>query len=201
MANSFQPASYISDRGYQAHPQPDADVEEEEEEEDKEHSLDVEMANSEVVTPSPTFDTRPSSSANSSHQASVSPALAAQDAPATRHRHGSYASIHSVAALDYHHCHYNYSSSATTSPVWGGSGNAGPAGYVLPPPSSNAGSTLTSPALGPLRENDVDQEATAALLMLNSDRRGTLGHVRGRNNSATASGPGRGLSVRDLLSA
>jgi hypothetical protein len=51
-------------------------------------------------------------------------------------------------------------------------------------------SALTSPALMPLRESgerDLDQEATAALLMLNTDRRGIPGS-------------GRGMSVRDLLS-
>lgn len=62
---------------------------------------------------------------------------------------------------------------------------------------SNPGSTLTSPALGPLRERDLDQEATAALLMLNSDRRGTVGTGADRGSN----GSGRGMSVRDLLSA
>jgi hypothetical protein len=47
---------------------------------------------------------------------------------------------------------------------------------------------LTSPALAPQR--DLDQEATAALLMLNTDRRAS--------KQGTAA---RGMSVRDLLSA
>jgi hypothetical protein len=42
---------------------------------------------------------------------------------------------------------------------------------------------LTSPALNP--QSELDQEAMAALLMLNNDRRDSKG---------------RGLSVRDLLS-
>lgn len=50
------------------------------------------------------------------------------------------------------------------------------------------GSALTSPALLPQR--DLDQEATAALLMLNTDRRGTHSSISGRG----------GMSVKDLLS-
>jgi hypothetical protein len=49
--------------------------------------------------------------------------------------------------------------------------------------------SLTSPALLPQRDRDMDQEATAALLMLNTDRRGTHGGIGGR-----------GMSVKDLLS-
>jgi hypothetical protein len=49
---------------------------------------------------------------------------------------------------------------------------------------------LTSPALLPQRDRDMDQEATAALLMLNTDRRGTHGNIGGRG----------GMSVKDLLS-
>lgn len=49
------------------------------------------------------------------------------------------------------------------------------------------GSALTSPALQPQRDRDLDQEATAALMMLNCDRRGMVDG-------------GRGMSVKDLLS-
>lgn len=65
----------------------------------------------------------------------------------------------------------------------------GPNAYNYTP--STSGSTLTSPALGPMRDRDLDQEATAALLMLNTDRRGTTSH---------SSIGGRGMSVKDLLS-
>ncbi|KAH6682338.1 hypothetical protein F5X68DRAFT_155832 [Plectosphaerella plurivora] len=151
---------------------------------------DVEMTGSEA--PSPTFTAEPS------HQPSVSPALLSEDA---RNRHNSYSS----ASTDQRH--YSYSS-ATTSPAFGPqSYNYGRGGPSLPP------SALTSPALVPLREHrDLDQEATAALLMLNSDRRGSLvgghsGHQSDRSNSTGSAstpqpsqGTGRGMSVRDLLS-
>ena len=52
-------------------------------------------------------------------------------------------------------------------------------------------STGTSPTIFPEGLRDADQEATAALLMLNTDRRNPGG---GRSG-------GRGMSVRDLLSA
>ncbi|KAJ4394381.1 hypothetical protein N0V93_003598 [Gnomoniopsis smithogilvyi] len=185
LASSFRPQSYHAEEQYQSHEQAY-------EEEGEEQSPDVEMANSDI-TPSPTFTTRPSSSTAltqqqpSSHQASPSPALTAQDSAARRH--DSYASISNAVE---HHRHYSYSS-ATMSPAMGpGWSSAG--GYA----PSNPGSTLTSPALGPLRERDLDQEATAALLMLNSDRRGTVGNVADRGGS---SANGRGMSVRDLLSA
>ncbi|CAK7565130.1 MAG: hypothetical protein SEPTF4163_003039 [Sporothrix epigloea] len=66
--------------------------------------------------------------------------------------------------------------------------------------ASISGSTLTSPALLP--QQDMDQEATAALLMLNSDRRGASGSVSGGsgsngNGSTTVA---RCMSVKDLLS-
>ncbi|CAN8098809.1 unnamed protein product [Discula destructiva] len=207
MGSPFQPASYQADGDFQSQEQqqmyPNEEDEEEEDDEDEQHSPDVEMGNSEDVapSPSPTSSTHPYVSTAFSHQTSISPALPAQDAAAMRQRHGSYASVNSTAPVDYHyHRPYSYSSSAVTSPVWGA---AGPAGYVLPPPSSTSGSTLTSPALGPMRERDLDQEATAALLMLNSDRRGTVGQVpaRGGGSGVAASGAGRGMSVRDLLSA
>jgi hypothetical protein len=151
---------------------------------------DVEMTGSEA--PSPTFTAQPS------HQPSVSPALLSED---VRNRHNSYSST----STD--HRHYSYSS-ATTSPAFGPQTyNYGRGGPSLP------ASALTSPALAPLREHrDLDQEATAALLMLNSDRRGSMigGHSSresDRSNSTGGAatpqpqqGTGRGMSVRDLLS-
>lgn len=183
MASSFRPQAYNPEEQYNSQQAYD----------EEENSPDVEMADSDIA-PSPTFTTRPSSSTtlsnhqSSSHQASVSPALIAQDSSAIR-RHDSYASISTAVE---HHRHYSYSS-ATTSPAIGPGWSTG--GYV----PSNPGSTLTSPALGPLRERDLDQEATAALLMLNSDRRGTVGTAAANGGGSNASG--RGMSVRDLLSA
>jgi hypothetical protein len=125
---------------------------------------DVEMTSSEAVSPTFTETAR-------SNQPSISPALVAQD---DRHRQYSYSSV----STD--HRNYSFSTASTTSPAFG------PQLYVNAPGSSSASnSTLTSPALMPQPE---DQEATAALLMLNADRRGTIGNS------------GRGMSVRDLLS-
>ncbi|KAL9945317.1 hypothetical protein D7B24_000088 [Verticillium nonalfalfae] len=147
-------------------------------------SGDVEMTGSEAA--SPPFAAQPSRS----HQPSVSPALLAEDA---RNRNHSYSST----STD--HRHYSYSaSSATTSPAFGPQiCDYGRAGGPSQPPSA-----LTSPALAPQREHrDLDQEATAALLMLNSDRRGTIGSGHGRSSATESQGTGRGMSVRDLLSA
>ncbi|EPE36669.1 HLH, helix-loop-helix DNA-binding protein [Glarea lozoyensis ATCC 20868] len=78
--------------------------------------------------------------------------------------------------------HYSFSASSTTSPA------LGPGAYEFSRNLPSVGSALTSPALLPQR--DLDQEATAALLMLNTDRRGTRGSISGRG----------GMSVKDLLS-
>ncbi|KAH8201563.1 hypothetical protein TruAng_004255 [Truncatella angustata] len=126
---------------------------------------DVEMGGSEAA--SPTWTERTSRS----QRPSESPALLAQD---TQNRHGSYSSV----STD--HRHYSFSSAA--SPAFGPQTY----GYARNIPSGS-NSTLTSPALAPQR--DLDQEATAALLMLNNDRRGVV------NTGA------RGMSVKDLLSA
>ncbi|KAG0649688.1 Sterol regulatory element-binding 1 [Hyphodiscus hymeniophilus] len=105
-----------------------------------------------------------------SNRPSASPALLPQD---SRGQQDSYSSITDQR-------HYSFSTSSNTSPA------LGPGQYSYTP--SNVGSTLTSPALLPQR--DVDQEVTAALLMLNTDRRGTQGSISGRG----------GMSVKDLLS-
>jgi hypothetical protein len=78
--------------------------------------------------------------------------------------------------------------------------------------SSTSSSTTTSPTLLPLSSQhqnqspadsrmdvDMDHEATAALLMLNADRRGarTLSAVGGDNANKVV---GKGMSVKDLLS-
>lgn len=70
-------------------------------------------------------------------------------------------------------------------------------------------STNTSPALQPQQNNaDVDHEASAALLMLNQDRRGTLDSIidkvtdassESRNHESQGTSKRMGMSVRDLL--
>jgi hypothetical protein len=143
---------------------------------------DVEMSDSDAA--SPTFTARPDHQHPQyqqyqmqmhQHQPSVSPAIPSQD---ERHRQHSYSSV----STEYRH--HSFSTSATTSPAFGPQLH-GPSSYARSSTSTSA-STLTSPALNP--QNDLDQEATAALLMLNNDRRG-----QGVN--------ARGLSVKDLLSA
>ncbi|KAK7535495.1 hypothetical protein IWX50DRAFT_22905 [Phyllosticta citricarpa] len=101
--------------------------------------------------------------------------------------------------------HQNYVFSTTGSH----SNNASPS--ILPSPGAmaisgerNLSFSLTSPALGPQPDSREDHEATAALLMLNSDRRrwdgrGPDAAARGAVQEARA--PMRGkMSVRDLLS-
>ncbi|KAK0633504.1 hypothetical protein B0T14DRAFT_417713 [Immersiella caudata] len=107
---------------------------------------------------------------------SMSPALLPEQAYAAGHDSSSSVSRH-----------HSFSTSATTSPAFGPQVYGGSYPQSV---HSASGSALTSPALPPLR--DIDQEATAALLMLNqTDRRGN-----GSSLSAV-----RGMSVRDLLSA
>ncbi|QPC66885.1 hypothetical protein HYE67_009116 [Fusarium culmorum] len=128
---------------------------------------DIEMEDSDV--------TSPALNAMSDHNArhpSASPALPPQD---SRHRAQSYSS----ASTD--HRRYSYSVSAGTSPAFGPQIYGAP--HYARSDASAPGSALTSPALNP--QSELDQEAMAALLMLNNDRRDSKG---------------RGLSVRDLLS-
>jgi hypothetical protein len=49
-------------------------------------------------------------------------------------------------------------------------------------------------------ELELDQEATAALLMLNSDRRQWRGVAKADDSNSRRSSGGGGMSVRDLLS-
>lgn len=111
-----------------------------------------------------------------SHQ--TSPAMLPQD---FRHRQDSYSSVST------NHRHYSISTCSTTSPALGPSTY----NYDYARSIASTGSALTSPALVPQRDQrDVDEEASAALLMLNADRRGT---------NSSHSGV-RGMSVKDLLS-
>jgi hypothetical protein len=158
---------------------------------DEDEGSDVEMANDEAISPTSNVARTPTAHTHtyqSSHQPSVSPALLPQD----YQRHNSYSStsLSNSTSHDTDHRHYSYSTSATTSPAFGPQ-----SGYEYA--ISNIGSALTSPALLPQRDGsrDLDQEATAALLMLNSDRRGTNG-----SSTAPVVERGRGMSVRDLLS-
>ncbi|XP_044715005.1 helix-loop-helix DNA-binding domain-containing protein [Hirsutella rhossiliensis] len=84
-------------------------------------------------------------------------------------RHSQPSISPALLAQDHHHRRFSHFFTST---------DLGHYGY-----SSSAESTLTSPIL---LQNDFDHEASAALLMLNKDRRGPPAR-------------GRGLSVRDLL--
>lgn len=132
------------------------------------HSPDVDMSSSSSASPAFT------PVAARSQQPSMSPALLPED---SRNRHGSYSSVSTEYRL------HGYSTPSTTSPVFG------PQVYSDAQRAHSAyGSALTSPALPPQR--DLDQEATAALLMLNQvDRR-----------TGTRTSAPRGMSVRELLS-
>ncbi|TDZ65878.1 Transcriptional regulator of form adherence 6 [Colletotrichum trifolii] len=160
---------------------------------------DVEMTDSEAAV-SPTFPAQQQQQQHNQHyhyqqqdhhqQSSVtpSPALSAQDA---RHRQDSYSSVSTSTTQR----HYSYSAgSATTSPAFGPQAYGGFGhGHGVVGPGPGSLSALTSPALAPQR--DLDQEATAALLMLNSDRRGTAGGSGGGGSasaSSSARGAGRG---------
>ncbi|KAL2269971.1 hypothetical protein VTJ83DRAFT_2155 [Remersonia thermophila] len=138
------------------------------------------MASSMSNAPSPAFvpllDGR-------ARQPSASPAML----PLASHaRHPSSSSA--AAPTEYYHVAGSggYITSASTSPSFGALGSAD-----APLPYLAYGPALTSPALVPRRDVVDDQEATAALLMLNQmDRRASAG----------AAAPPRGISVKDLLS-
>jgi len=71
-------------------------------------------------------------------------------------------------------------------------------------PSRRSSATPRQATAAARSELELDQEATAALLMLNSDRRqwrgvGATKAAEDNNNSRRSSGGG-GMSVRDLLS-
>ncbi|ROW11512.1 hypothetical protein VMCG_00983 [Cytospora schulzeri] len=144
--------------------------------EEEQYPPDVEMTGSDAATSPATLTTHPSTPANTVYH---------------HHHHQHYQQQPSVSPVllaqdTVHRQDSSYSSASTTSAS-----------------VSRSGSTLTSPALGPLGERDLDQEATAALLMLNIDRRGTVAAGGGSRSSVSGGGggTGRGMSVRDLLSA
>ncbi|KAK4128179.1 hypothetical protein N657DRAFT_651928 [Parathielavia appendiculata] len=127
-----------------------------------------------------------------SQQPSISPALGPQQQDNSHHahasRHNSYSSVSSEYRGGLSHQQGGYITSTTTSPFFGPQQHQQQQQQQQQQYAHSAygGSALTSPALPPQR--DLDQEATAALLMLNQmDRR------------TSSAGP-RGMSVRDLLS-
>ncbi|PBP24707.1 hypothetical protein BUE80_DR004498 [Diplocarpon rosae] len=128
---------------------------------------DVEMGGSEQALPAY------SAPVAHSNRPSAPPALMSQD---FRNRQDSHATM----STDSRHC--SFTIPITTSPA------LGPGACEYARGAVSVGSTLSSPALLP--QPNPDEEATAALLMLNSDRRGTSGSISGR-----------GISVKDLLSA
>lgn len=155
---------------------------------------------------SPTCTALPSSAGHVSHQYTESPSIPAQD-PSTDspviHRNGSYSSVY-AATFDSRR-HYSFST-ATASPAFGPQQAPTGAEWYAASSHSACASTATSPALGPSVERDLDQEAMAALLMLNSDRRG-MESMRTADSDRTGSSTNlraqkpRGMSVKDLLSA
>ncbi|KAK3397782.1 hypothetical protein B0T20DRAFT_231644 [Sordaria brevicollis] len=165
---------------------------------------DVEMSDS---SGGPSPGSSPPLAATTSHQPSVSPALLPQQR--SRGRHDSITL--GVPSVD-HQRHYSFSgSSVAASPagfnsgahLYGGNGAA----MHDTPTISVSGPALTSPFLG--ARNDLDHEATAALLMLNqhtqaNSRKPTTNTDGSAGAAPAATGPartGRGMSVRDLLSA
>ncbi|KAH7026584.1 uncharacterized protein B0I36DRAFT_366128 [Microdochium trichocladiopsis] len=154
------------------------DEEEEEDTGDVDAQEDVEMTGAASTPVTATHSRSPPTilqhdSGLQSQRPSISPALLAQD---VLQRQQSYSSVSTADRR-----HYSVSSSVT-SPMFHGQGHDYAASI-----GSISHSALTSPALMPQQE---DHEATAALLMLNADRRGTF----------SQSNAGRGMSVRDLLS-
>ena len=145
---------------------------------------DVEMPDEDAESPA---SMRLPHDFSKSRHISISPAILPRqhESMEQQHDHHGHGSCSSSVSTEYQHSYgtpnsWNVSS-ATASPCFdplssGGQGSA-------------IGSALTSPALPP--QNDLDQEAMAALMMLNSDRRGS---ITPKSNNV------RGLSVRDLLS-
>ena len=166
-------------------PRPRSSTHEDEDEDDEEDEKeDLEMEDPPSTTALPAIP--PSLSGNTIHptydsSTTTSPAL--PPTPTQKDHGSSYSS---------------YSSTSTTSslpspafPPQSYQQNYQYAAQTLYGRPSYSLSTETSPAILPEGLKDADQEATAALLMLNMDRR----------NRGGERGGGRGMSVRDLLSA
>ncbi|KAK3334863.1 hypothetical protein B0H65DRAFT_335377 [Neurospora tetraspora] len=170
----------------------------------REEVHDVEMSDSSGVD-SPA-SSPPLAAITSSHQPSASPVILPQQQLRDRHDSISLA----VTSTDYQR-HYSFSgSSVTASPAGFGSWGhlyGGNSNMHDTRTASVSGSALTSPYL--VSRNDLDHEATAALLMLNqqtqTDRRTSTTNTDGPAGAAAAAAgtvrTGRGMSVADLLSA
>jgi len=139
---------------------------------DDDEDGDLEMQDSPSIHESPSLAATPSQDLLRSSYASTTTTSPAMN-PSRRNTHNSsYTSISSLP-----------------SPAF--SAQSHPHSYQDLYRSTFTRSTDTSPALLPNAMQDADQEATAALLMLNTDRR----------YSGGAGKKGRGMSVQDLLSA
>ncbi|TVY51630.1 Sterol regulatory element-binding protein 2 [Lachnellula cervina] len=143
---------------------------------------DTEMLGSETGT-SPSYTPKPrlTTTTTSTHP-TTSPVLSPQED--SRNRQTSSFSPTSTSSHSYSdpHRHYSFSTSASTS-----------ASATTSPALGPITNTLTSPLLPPQQHLDMDQEATLALLMLNTDRRGTGA------DPSTGTSARTGMSVRDLM--
>jgi len=151
--------------------------------EEAEEDSDEEMSEA----PSPRSVRPHSGGSIQSHQPSISPAIlpSAQTSPEILSKPSKFGSYGSV----YQSHPHSARSSALPSPAFEPQTQAsGPGGY------RETFAPLTSPALRPQTETleKDDHEATAALLMLNTDRRSW--------SSTGGNASGRSMSVRDLLS-
>ncbi|KAH9904160.1 hypothetical protein F4778DRAFT_734257 [Xylariomycetidae sp. FL2044] len=156
---------------------------EDEDMDERDEDEDIEMAESETTSPAIMPNTNTNANAFDAYtprsaEPSESPALVAQDAHDRRRQ--SYSSGPTS------HRHYDFSTSSSASPSFGPQSLAS-CSNVAGPARELPSTPLPSPAaLGPAPPlRDKIHEASAALMMLNADRRVT---------------PNRGLSVRDLLS-
>ncbi len=162
-----------------------------EDEEDEDEDIAMEDANSSAsLTPALSAQTHTAGTSAYTSPQSIqhSPAL---DPPRTSHR-GSYSSLSTLPSpafgpqKTYNNGHAIVKNEYQSRPQSHHSHNGPSASY---PPLSLSAST--SPTIMPSNK-EQDHEATAALLMLNQDRRST--------NGATSTKGGRGMSVKDLLS-
>ncbi|TVY87733.1 Sterol regulatory element-binding protein [Lachnellula willkommii] len=160
---------------------------------------DIEMLGSEIGT-EPTYTYTPKLRPICT---STSPVLAPQENPYSPISTSSHS--HSNTHPDRHYSFStSTSASTTTSPALGPSIST--YDHALPNTTSASNSTLTSPTLPPQQpqqhsnlELAMDQEATLALLMLNTDRRGTGTGTGTDAGSRTRNGSRGGMSVRDLM--
>lgn len=145
---------------------PNQEDENDDDDDDDDDNDDLEMENLEFTSTSPAF---------SAAQHNLNPYKSPQSATASP----ALTAFPSQAAS-------SYTSSISTLP----SPAFGPQHHYQGYRSQYTHSASTSPTLLPQAMKEQDQEATAALLMLNKDRR----------NPSSSSTSGRSMSVKDLLS-